>query len=83
MDCSPSGSSAHRISEARVLEWVAISYTREVYLYRGVIYTPYMYICELLNIYHFSSLFDLLNTVEWIFWIYSPVSLDYCNHHHN
>ena len=177
MDCSPSGSSAHRILQARVLEWVAISYTREVYyaaaakslqscptlcdpidgsppgsavpgilqarilvwvaisfsnawkwkvkvqslsrvrlletpwtaayqappsmdfpgkstgvgchcllrgvLYQGVIYTPYMYICELLNIYHFSRLFDLLNTVKWIFWIYSPVSLDYCNHHHN
>ena len=25
MDCSPSGSSVHGISQARVLEWVAIS----------------------------------------------------------
>ena len=24
MDCSPTGSSVHRISEARILEWVAI-----------------------------------------------------------
>ena len=25
MDCSPSGSSAHRISQSRILAWVAIS----------------------------------------------------------
>ena len=29
MDCSPSGSSVQRISQARVLEWVAISFSRE------------------------------------------------------
>ena len=28
MDCSPPGSSVHRIFQARVLEWVAISYSR-------------------------------------------------------
>ena len=28
MDCSPSGSSVHGISQARVLEWVAISFSR-------------------------------------------------------
>ena len=28
MDCSPSGSSIHRIFQARKLEWVAISYSR-------------------------------------------------------
>ena len=28
MDCSPPGSSAHRISQARILEWGAISYSR-------------------------------------------------------
>ena len=27
-DCSPSGSSVHRISQARVLEWAAISFSR-------------------------------------------------------
>ena len=26
MDCSPLGSSVHRISQARILEWVAISF---------------------------------------------------------
>ena len=26
MDCSPPGSSVHRISQARILEWVAISF---------------------------------------------------------
>ena len=29
MDCSPSGSSVHRISQARILEWVVISSSRE------------------------------------------------------
>ena len=28
MDCSPAGSSAYGISQARVLEWVAISFCR-------------------------------------------------------
>ena len=28
MDCSPPGSSVHGISQARILEWVAISYSR-------------------------------------------------------
>ena len=28
MDCSPSGSSVHRISQVRILEWVAISSSR-------------------------------------------------------
>ena len=29
MDCNPPGSSVHGIFQARILEWVAISYTRE------------------------------------------------------
>ena len=28
MDCSPPGSSAHEISQTRILEWVAISFYR-------------------------------------------------------
>ena len=28
MDCSPTGSSVHRISQAKILEWVAISFSR-------------------------------------------------------
>ena len=28
MDCSPPGSSVHRISQSRILEWVAISFSR-------------------------------------------------------
>ena len=28
MDCSPSGSTVHGISQARILEWVAISFSR-------------------------------------------------------
>ena len=29
MDCSPRGSSVYWISQARILEWVAISYSRD------------------------------------------------------
>ena len=30
MDCSPPGSSVHGIFQARILEWVAISYSRKL-----------------------------------------------------
>ena len=30
MACSPPGSSAHRILQARILEWVAISFSRDL-----------------------------------------------------
>jgi len=30
MECSPSGSSVHGISQARILEWVAISFSRDL-----------------------------------------------------
>ena len=36
MDCTPSGSSVHRIFQARVLEWVAISYSRRIFLTQGL-----------------------------------------------
>ena len=32
LDCSPPGSSVHGILQARILEWVAIPFSREVYL---------------------------------------------------
>ena len=48
MDCSPPGSSVHGISQARILEWVAISFSRgssqprdqtQVYLIAGRFFT--------------------------------------------
>ena len=35
MNCSPPGSSVHRISQARVLEWVAISFSRGIFPTQG------------------------------------------------
>ena len=35
MDCSPPGSSAHRISQVRILEWVAIFPPRGIFLIQG------------------------------------------------
>ena len=36
MDCSPSGSSAHGILKARILEWVAMPFSREIFLTQGL-----------------------------------------------
>ena len=36
MDCSPPGSSIHGIFQARVLEWVAISFSRGIFLTQGL-----------------------------------------------
>ena len=35
MDCSPPGSSVYGIFQARLLEWVAISFSREIFLTQG------------------------------------------------
>ena len=40
MDCSPSGSSVHRISQARILKWVAISSSRGSPKFRDQICVP-------------------------------------------
>ena len=36
MDCSPPGSSVHGILQARILEWVAISFSRGIFLTQGL-----------------------------------------------
>ena len=35
VDCSPSGSSVHGLLQARVLEWVAISFSRGIFPTQG------------------------------------------------
>ena len=32
VDCNPPGSSVHRVSQSRILEWVAIAFSREIFL---------------------------------------------------
>ena len=36
MDCSLPGSSVHEILQERILEWVAISYSRGIFLTQGL-----------------------------------------------
>ena len=36
MDCSPPGSSVHGIFHARILEWVAIFFSRGIFLTQGL-----------------------------------------------
>ena len=36
IDCSPPGSSVHGILQAEVLEWVAISFSRDIFWTQGL-----------------------------------------------
>ena len=40
MDCSLLGPSVHGISQARIMEWVAISFCRGVFLSQGLNWGP-------------------------------------------
>ena len=35
VDCGPSGFSVHGVLQARILEWVAISFSRGIFLTQG------------------------------------------------
>ena len=56
MDCSLPGSSLHEILQARILEWVASSCSRDLYMY----VSPYV---SILYIYNFSSVAQLCPTL--------------------
>ena len=48
MDCSPPGSFVHRIFQARILEWVAISYSTDIsYFHSYLIYNNLIKACEI------------------------------------
>jgi len=48
MDCSPPGSSVHGIPQARILEWVAIPFSRVSQVYSKVIHL-YIYMASILE----------------------------------
>ena len=52
MDCSPPGSSVHRILQARILEWVAIPFFRGIFLTQGL--NPGLLHCRKIFFYHLS-----------------------------
>ena len=47
MDCSPLGSSVHGIPQARILEWVAISFSRGSFQLRDRTQVSHMSLSEL------------------------------------
>ena len=51
MDCSPPGPSVHGVSQARILEWVAISFSRGIFLTQGL--NPDLLLCRQI-LYHLS-----------------------------
>jgi len=52
MDCDPPGSSVHRISQARILEWVAVSFSRGSSQSRDWTHVSYI---ERKIIYHWAT----------------------------
>ena len=58
MDCSLPGSSVHGISQVRVLEWVAISFSKNV---------VYVLTLEFVNVTLFGKRVfeDIIKTLEW------------------
>ena len=85
MDCSPVGSSVHGILQARILEWVAIPFSRasswprdwtRVFCIAGrfltVWATMYMYVYRrALCVYIYSLKIGLLQTLKYS-WIFTP-----------
>ena len=51
MDCSPPGSSVHGISQARILEWAGIPFSRGIFLTQGS--NPHLLHCRQI-LYHLS-----------------------------
>ena len=93
-DCTPPGSSVHRISQARILEWVAISFSRESSQPRDQIHVCCI---DRWILYHWAirevqsglgfitntqmHLFARLTSVSnlfWSSWCYSLLLLGYC-----
>ena len=57
MDCSPPGSSIHGIFQARIMEWVAISFFRVSIIVLKIITTPERFVFSFLG---FISIFTSL-----------------------
>ena len=55
MDYSPPGSSVHGILQERILEWVAISFSRGIFLTQGLNLHPLYWQVDSLSIVHQGS----------------------------
>ena len=74
MDCSPPGSSVHGISQARILEWVAISFSRGFFLTQGS--NPGLWHCRqtLYRLSHQGILLNFFLLATILFqWIVFPI----------
>ena len=65
MDCSSPGSSVHGILQARILEWVAISFSRGSSWPRYGTHTPWVSCIGRCILYHNASWESPLNNREW------------------
>ena len=71
MDCSPPGSSVHGILQARILEWVAISFSRGSSHPRArtqVSYIPCIGRQVLYHQYHLGSSHEHVVRYKWFVW---------------
>ena len=62
MDYSPAGSSVHVILQGRILEWIAISYSRGSSLLQGIFLTQGSNLC-LLHLLHWQQI--LYHCTTW------------------
>ena len=68
MDCSPPGSSIHGIFQARVLEWVAITFS-DILLLKAISFCPNIqgeskYLIESIILFFFKTLMQI--TIIWV-----------------
>ena len=71
MDCSLSGSSVHGIFQARILEWGAIAFFIDIYIYTSIFTSQTIYI----DIHEFPLYFSFQSTLFFYFFVYvSPFS---------
>ena len=76
MDCSPPGSSVHGIFQARILEWVAISYSRGSSGTRDQILISYVSCIGRQILYYCTTWVQISSSNPVTYWLYA-ISLSF------
>ena len=71
-DCSLPGSSVHRILQARIQEWVAISFSRRSFLYSSSVYSCHLFLISSASV----RSIPFLSFIESIFACNVPLKRD-------
>ena len=63
MDCSPPGSSVHGVLQVRILEWIAIPFSRGIFPMQGLNLGPH---CCRQILYHLSHQGNPFQNPQWM-----------------